>query len=218
MAPDVVAEAIQDKQIIALDGAADKLLAMAITPHVILGDFDSIQPQTQAHWGIMQNYLTMPDDAQPYLGHHGVTIVPAKNQTWTDLVKAIRYCDQHQAAEISIICATGGRDDHHEASKLALQTEYRNNRPIILHGEQQALRWAENETVLFHGEIGDYCGFIAQGIGYGDANGLLYPCVREPISLCNRLSTHTASVTIHGSALLIMPTLLATQRKNSSKK
>lgn len=208
LAHDLIQEASQERQIVALDGAANQLLTLGIQPHVILGDFDSILPDVQAHWGIKQVYSELTEDAQPYFGHHGVIIVPAKNQMLTDLVKGIRYCDQQQAQDISIICATGGREDHHEANKLALQTEYRKDRPIIMHGLQQALRWANNETVTLSGTVGDYCGFIAQEPGYGDSIGLEYPCVETPISLCNRLSERTATVTITGEALVIMPSVL----------
>lgn len=208
LAHDLILQAIQDRQIVALDGAANQLLTLGMQPHVILGDFDSIHPDAQAHWGIRQMYSELTEDAQPYMGHHGVLIVPAKNQMLTDLVKGIRYCDQQQAQDISIICATGGREDHHEANKLALQSEYRKQRPIIMHGQQQALRWANNEIVTLNGNIGDHCGFIAEEPGYGDSEGLEYPCVRTPISLCNRLSANTAIVKITGCALVIMPAVL----------
>lgn len=211
--PEIIREAIQNRCVIALDGAADKLLAINIKPNIILGDFDSIHPQTQVYWGIMQTCLTMPEHAPPYTGHHDVLIVPAKDQSQTDLVKAIRYCDQQQAQDISIICATGGREDHHEASKLALQSEYRVNRPIVLHGEQQTLCWVENKTILLNGHIGDYCGFVAQGSGHGSSQGLVYACDRTPISLCNRLSHTQAEITIQGAALVIMPPQLVAQRK-----
>jgi thiamine pyrophosphokinase len=202
---DNILKAIQDRQIVALDGAADKLLAYGIHPHVILGDFDSIQEQAQTYWGVRQTYHTMSDHAQPYQGHHHTTIVPAKNQMLTDLVKGIRYCDQHQAQDISIICATGGREDHHEANKLALQSEYQKQRPIVLHGPFQSLRWAEDETVILKGEVGDHCGFVAREPGYGDSIGLEYPCQHSTHSLCNRLSAEQATLTITGSALIIMP-------------
>ena len=227
--PERIRTAIQGRHIVALDGAANHLLSLGIRPHVILGDFDSILPQTQDYWGMkdirhpersegspanqeilhyVQDDGCLSEDTRPYMGRDGVLIVPAKNQMLTDLVKGIRYCDQQQAQDISIICATGGRDDHHEANKLALQTEYRKNRLIVLYGEQQALRWAQNESILLKGKIGDYCGFIAQNGGYGDSVGLEYPCVKIPVSLCNRLTAPTATLTITGSALVIMPSLL----------
>lgn len=211
-------EATQDRTIIALDGAANKLLALDIRPDVILGDFDSIHPDTQAYWGIVQDFQTMPEHAAPYRGHHGVLIVPAKDQRFTDLSKAIQYCDQQDAEEISIICGTGGRDDLHEANKLALQEFYRKQRPILLHSTQQTLRWAVNEVITLQGEIGDYCGFIAQPHSYGDSEGLMYPCQHTAVSLCNRLNTPLAHITITGSALIIMPTLLQTLRKSVREK
>jgi len=212
LAPEIIKEAIQCRCIVALDGAADKLLLLGIKPDVILGDFDSIHPQTQAYWGINQCFETLPEHTTPYKGHHNVLIVPAKDQSQTDLVKAIRYCDQAHAEDISIICATGGREDQHEASKWALQTEYRAHRPILIHGEQQTLRWAENETVILQGEGGDYCGFVAQAPGCGHSEGLLYACDHTPISLCNQLQTRVAKITIEGKALLMMPPQLAAQR------
>lgn len=213
LAQDILLEAIQGRQIVALDGAADKLLELNIQPHVILGDFDSIHPKTQAYWGVRQTFMTLTNHAPAYMGHHGVKIVPAKDQMLTDLVKGIRYCDHHQAEDISILCATGGRDDHHEANKLALRSEYRKNRPIVMHSAQQTLRWAENEMVTLHGHSGDYCGFIAQEPGYGDSTGLMYPCHQIPVSLCNQLTSTSATMTITGSALIIMPPQLRSHRQ-----
>ena len=212
LAEQILVEAIQGRQIIALDGAANKLLDLGIHPHVILGDFDSIEPKTQSYWGIRQTYQTLSEDSAAYIGHHNVLIVPAKNQMLTDLVKGIRYCDQHQAENINILCATGGRDDHHEANKFALQTEYRKQRLILMHSAQQTLRWAENEVVIIDGEIGDYCGFIAQGDGYGVSTGLQYPCQQVDKSLCNRLSAPSATLSICGAALIIMPPQLPAHR------
>ena len=205
IAPGVILNTIQHPNIVALDGAANQLLALGIKPQVILGDFDSIDPKTQTHWGIRQTYATLEDHAAPYLGHDGVTIVPAKDQMLTDLVKGIRYCDQQQAEQITILCATGGREDHHEANKRALQTEYRPQRPILMVGAEQILRWAKHETVVLKGEIGDYCGFVATEGSYGDSRGLLYPCKQAPYSFSNQLSAVTATLAINGEALLIMP-------------
>lgn len=212
LAKDIILEAIQNRQIVALDGAADKLLALGIYPHVILGDFDSITPQSQTYWGIQHTFNTLTNDASAYKGHHNVLIVPAKNQNFTDLVKGIQYCDRNQAQDISILCATGGRDDHHEANKLALQSEYRHNRPILMHSSEQVLRWARDEMVTLCGETGDYCGFIAREPGYGTSIGLEYPCHQIGVSLCNRLSAHTATVQITGEALIILPAQLKSHR------
>ena len=210
----VILEAIQNRIIIALDGAADKLMAMDISPQIILGDFDSIDPITQQYWGILHDFDTMSITDKPYQGLHGVTIVPTKDQSETDLVKAIRYCDTQGATDISIICASFGRDDLHEANKLALETEYRSTRPMILHSEQQSLRWAENEDVTLQGQAGDYCGFAAKSPGTCDIQGFCYDGKQLMNSFCNQLLGATATITVKGAALIIMPPQLAAQRRD----
>ena len=203
---------MQGRRVIALDGAADKLLALAIQPQIILGDFDSIHPDTRRHWGIMHDFNAMTESDKPYLGRHGVMIVPAKDQSQTDLVKAIRYCDEQHASDISIICASFGREDLHEANKQALAQNYRPNRPILLHSEQQSLRWAENESLILHGQAGDYCGFISTSPGYCNTQGLRYDGRGLSQSFCNRLEADSALIEICGAALLILPPQLKAQR------
>lgn len=209
---EIIEEAIQNKTIIALDGAANKLKRINVQPHIILGDFDSIDAKTQTYWGILQTFNELANDAQPYIGQHGVTIVPAKDQENTDLVKAIHYCDKQGATSITIICATGGRDDHSEGVKMALRTEYRKDRIITLHTEQQTLRCARDETVLINGKIGDYCGFIATNTGTGSSAGLAYECAHHAESICNVLKKSPATLHIYGLALVIMPPQLRSQR------
>ena len=209
---EIMEEAIQDKIIIALDGAADKLKRINIVPHIILGDFDSISPESQAYWGIQQTFHDITNHSLTYTGKHGVLIVPAKDQDNTDLVKAIRYCDQQHAASITLVCAAGGREDHYEGVKLALRTEYSSHRVITLHTEQQTLRCAKDETVLLEGRVGDHCGFIATNTGTCSSVGLEYECSEHAESICNVLRMSSATLAITGSALLIMPPQLASQR------
>lgn len=209
---EIIEEAIQHKTIVALDGAANKLKRLDIKPHIILGDFDSVDTSTQSYWGIKQTFNELTNDAQPYTGNHDVVIVPAKDQENTDLIKAIRYCDQQLATRITIICATGGRDDHVEGVKMALRTEYRKDRLIILHTEQQSLRCASDETIELFGMIDDACGFIATHTGTASSSGLKYECLHHAESICNRLSTSPATLRIKGLALVIMPPQLFSQR------
>src|SRR5262245_59554980 len=97
---EIIKEAIVDKTILALDGAADKLKKLGIKPDIILGDFDSIE--NAYDWGIHATFKDMLDSNIPYLGANGITIVPSKNQALTDLIKAIHYCDKHGARSITI--------------------------------------------------------------------------------------------------------------------
>jgi thiamine pyrophosphokinase len=190
---------VQDKIIIALDGAANKLDKLHIKPQIIMGDFDSI--------------------THPYLNQHDAIILSVHDQDQTDLVKAIRYCDEQQAKSITIICALGGRLDHHEGNMRSLRAYYHPKRPILLHTEQQSVRYAKNETVIMKGEIGDPCGILAYPAGSFSSQGLLYDVENYPLemgfseSICNVLREHKATITISGEALLIMPPQLFAQRE-----
>jgi thiamine pyrophosphokinase len=220
---EIIEEAAKDKIIVALDGAANKLARIGVVPHIILGDFDSVTEASARYWGIKLTFNELDDASSPYQGNHGVTIVPAKNQQLTDLVKAIHYCDQHGAESIAIICAAGGRMDHHEAAMRALRTEYKSHRPILLHTEQQSIRFATNEKMIMRGETGDKCGILAYPQGSFTSVGLEYEVSNYELkfgfadSTCNSLKQPEASINITGEALLIMPPMLISQRKYMKK-
>jgi len=197
---EIIIEAIAGKTIVALDGAANKLVQLGIKPDVILGDFDSI--------------TELSDNS-------GITIVPARDQNETDLVKGIHYCDTEGASQIDIICAMGGRMDHHEYALRALHKVYRKDRPMFLHTEQQTLCCAIDETITVRGEVGDKCGIMALPKGSFTAEGLvwnncpLFFATRESVS--NELLQTTATITATGSLLIIMPPFLPSQRNFMNK-
>lgn len=211
---DIILEAVQNKQVIVLDGALNKLRWLQ-SKYVdcILGDFDSVDATAQDFWGITQSFHDITDASVPYTGMYNTLIVPAKNQDRTDLEKAIDYCDKHEASSITLLCAAGGRADHHEAVMRAMRHAYQPNRVITLHTEQQSLRYAQNEVVKFDGQVGDHCGFVSTNSGYATSNGLLYPCENHHESFCNQLSSPQASLAVHGEALLFLPPQLASQRE-----
>jgi thiamine pyrophosphokinase len=189
---EIIEEVIQNKIIIALDGAANKLVRLGIKPDVVIGDFDSIQLEE-----------VIDQD---------VTIIAVIDQDKTDLIKAIEYCDQNAAEHIALACATGGRADHDIGVMHALQTEYRKQRPIVLHTEQQTLCWVQDDMVCFRGQPGDHCGMIAShGCQFSSA-GLIYECNQQTLSIGNQLSQVEAQFFVKGGALCIMPPLLAAQR------
>jgi thiamine pyrophosphokinase len=220
---EIISAAIQHKRIVALDGAVNKLTRLGIKPQVILGDFDSITDEVCSYWGIQKTFDLLHENDEAYQGHHGVTIVPAKNQQLTDLSKAIHYCDQQGAKHITLICATGGRLDHHEGVLRSLRKEYKKDRAILLHTEQQTLQFAKDETVLVSGEIGDKCGLLAYPKACVSSVGLAYEAKQLELrfgfseSTCNALSCEKASLTVTGEALLILPPQLQAQRDFMNK-
>ena len=210
---EIIQEAITNKVIIALDGAAKKCRCLHIKPHIILGDFDSLSSADKRIWGIHEKL-----QAHPYPGLENTLIVPADNQDRTDLVKAIQYCDSQHAKRITIICASGGQLDHHEGAMRALRTEYRKDRPILLHTEQQTLCVAKNEAMTIQGNIGDRCGVIAFPHGAFSSQGLEYDVTDKVLefgfsdSTCNALKQPRALITVSGEALIVMPPQLQSQR------
>ncbi len=195
---EIIAEAAANKIMVALDGAYDKLIALGFEPAIVLGDFDSISfdnewpPQTE--------------------------VIHTPNQLFTDLTKGINYCDQQGAENISIICGQGGRLDHQEGVLRTLRAAYRKERPLVLHTEQQSARFAKDETITIHGEIGDKCGVIAFPSGAFSSTGLEYDVDNFSLvfgfseNTCNALAMPTAAIKIQGEALVIMPPLLNAQR------
>lgn len=197
----LISKVISGKKILALDGAVGILRKYSIKPDIIFGDFDSIDLDMQNYYGIK----TVLETNAPYLGNYGVLVVPAYDQNFTDLEKAIQYCDSESAKNITIIGATGGREDHHEALKIALKQYYSPLRKIFVHSEYGTMCYVENETVSFNGKSGDICGFVLQGEGSVISEGLLYQCKGHSYSVSNKMLENVASFNVSGGALLFLP-------------
>jgi thiamine pyrophosphokinase len=216
---EIVNEAVKNRIIVALDAAADKLARIGITPHILLGDFDSDSETHAQYWGIHKTFAELSDNETPYTGNFGVTIVPRKNQDLTDLVKAIHYCDEQHAGSITIICALGGRLDHQETALRSLRTQYKTDRQLLLHTEQQTICFARDEQIIIKGIPGDKCGILAYPEGMITTEGLEYDVDNYALtfgfseSIANSLKSSSAAITVSGEALLVMPPLLQSQRE-----
>ena len=218
---EILLEIIKDKKVIALDGASNKLATLKIKPSVILGDFDSIKPESL--WGVETLISINNPNQQPIKNDKGITVVHTVDQDLTDLVKAIRYCKSSGAASIHILCATGGRLDHHEGAMRCLRSEYVKDCMIYLHSEQQTLRFSKDESITIRGEKDDKCGVLAFPAATCTSKGLRYNMVDMKLelgfseSICNSLYEQNATVEIKGEALLIMPPFFQSQRDFSHK-
>lgn len=213
---EIIAQTITDKVIVALDGAANKLARLGFKPHIILGDFDSINID-------ILPLVDIEPPSEPYgtsfRSREDVIIVPSQDQSLTDLTKAIHYCDQHGATSITLICAVGARLDHHEGVTRSLYKEYQANRPILLHTEQQTLRLLRNEAFSFNGNIGDKFGVVAFPEATISSQGLKYELNQFPLkfglseSICNELREEVVHLSVSGNALIMMPPQLSSQRE-----
>lgn len=79
-------------RIVVLDGAAEKVRGV-ITPHLICGDFDSLDVAMAKTWYPGVEFLRFPD------------------QYKNDLEKALLHVLDEGAHEVSMVCAFGGRMD-----------------------------------------------------------------------------------------------------------
>src|SRR3990167_7230774 len=148
----LIMEAIAGKKIIALDGAANKLAKIGVIPHVILGDFDSITEEGGKEiWGIHSTFNEIDDHSAEYSCNFGTQIVPAKNQDLTDLAKAIRYCDEHGAASIDILCVTEGRFDHTWGNMGTLRSEYRPDRRLRVLTATEVITFVKDSAIAITG-------------------------------------------------------------------
>jgi thiamine pyrophosphokinase len=91
------------EKIICCDGAADKLIASGLTPQVIIGDLDSLSDEAKSR--------------------HASILIRDEDQESNDLTKAVRYCMDQGHASVSILGATGLREDH-TLGNISLMLEY----------------------------------------------------------------------------------------------
>ena len=90
-------------QLICCDGAADKLIAKGMSPHVIVGDMDSLSGE------VREQYASI--------------IIHSDDQESNDLTKAVHYCIDKGYSSASILGATGLREDH-TLGNISLMMEY----------------------------------------------------------------------------------------------
>ena len=104
-------------QLVALDGAANRLLELNLIPDVIVGDLDSITTSV----------LNQCESS-------GVHIVRIPSQEKSDISKGLQWVQQEQPnARIDVIGVEIGRYDHHLAAYSAL-FECQSSATILLNG------------------------------------------------------------------------------------
>lgn len=112
--------------IVVTDGAVHKITPR-ITPHVVCGDFDSIDREEALRSYPHAQFLLFPD------------------QNMNDLEKAVLFLLEKGASEISVVCAVGGRIDT-GAANLGVVIRYHDRAPITLHQGAMAMRVVSSLT------------------------------------------------------------------------
>lgn len=206
---DQLKERLKNRKILVLDGAANRFKDLGLYPDYILGDFDSVEDP--AYWGISTLFSELGDEALPYSGNFGTTIVPAKDQNHTDLEKGILFSDKLNASSIHIVQATGGRMDHTLGNLGALKKYYKPERELVLITETEQIFYLCNQAIAIEGGVGGHCAVMGYpkafmtttGLAYNGKDYLVELGVQE--STCNMIEDPNATISIQGEALIILP-------------
>jgi thiamine pyrophosphokinase len=153
-----------DDLVIAADGGTRHALAIGVTPHVVIGDLDSLSPDERARLQAA--------------GSHLVPFSPRKDQT--DLELALLHAVRQGATEILVLAALGGRLDQTIANLLLLALpELRGLDVRIVAGTQTAfLIHGGHDGALIQGQPGDTVSLIPLG---GDAVGVTAQGLEWPL-------------------------------------
>lgn len=180
--------------IICADGGANYAYQMGITPHCIIGDMDSIQPDIKEYFTAQQ----VPFKDFP----------PAKDFTDTQLALALA-CEQG-AQEIILLGTLGGRLDHTMANIYSCIEAVRQGKKISHFGPQLTI-YMVSERLKLIGRPGDLVSLIvltdkAEGVtlksfAYPLQNALLYK--EKPYAVSNQMTADTAEINIKSGIIAV---------------
>ncbi len=184
-------------RIIAADGGTRNALSVGVTPHVVIGDLDS---------------LAQADREQ--LERAGVPcIIYPTHKDYTDLELAIRHALQAGATEIIIFSALGGRWDQSLANILLLsllELQHVKTRIVDRAVSIEVIR----ERAEITGRVGDTLSLIALK---GDAHGVTIEGCEYPLAeatlpfgatlgISNVLTQNSAKITVKQGQILVVQT------------
>ena len=143
------------------DGAADACLAAGFTPDLIVGDGDSVSPAVRHRWA--DRLVINPD------------------QETNDLTKAVRHCLALGHRDLTLLGATGRREDHTLAN-IALLMDYARLLPTPL-GAPPRVRMVSDfgtfypavDQITLALEVGTEVSIFSFGATHFSARGLQYP-------------------------------------------
>ncbi len=172
--------------IIAADGGTRHALSLGITPHVVIGDLDSLAEADRAQ---------LERSQVPLIGY------PARKDH-TDLELALRHALERGATEIVIFTALGGRWDQSLANLMLLALPGLNTVPAqIIEGKTSARVIRARAEIT--GRVGDTLSLIALK---GDARGVTIAGCEYPLER----ATLPFGATLGISNVLVQPRAIIT--------
>lgn len=184
-----------DDYLVAADGGSRHMAALGLSPHVIVGDLDSIDE------GLLARFQEEGAAVEKH---------PAAKDA-TDLELAIARAVTDGAKEILLIGAIGGRLDQTLANLLVLAQQDWNIPLAVADGDQLARVLRGPQQLTLTGPIGGYVSALAlskevTGVTY---HGLEYPLVNATLRLgstrgvSNTLASSPAQISIERGILLV---------------
>lgn len=140
--------------VVCCDGAADTYLANGLVPDVIIGDGDSLAPET--------------------VRQYGAIIHREAEQETNDLSKAFRYVHGKGIERVAILGATGKRDDH-TLGNISLLVDYmRGGADVRMYTDYGVFVPCSGDT-CFESRKGQQISVFSFGATGLQAEGLVYP-------------------------------------------
>ncbi len=176
--------------LIALDGAANALTRAGIRLDVVIGDFDSISPQTKQR-----------------LTKKGVPLVYTPDQNFTDLEKALRWCEQQRIVEIWLFQALGKRLDHSLHNLLQLKAFA--HLKIRIFSDSETIRIVQNTSLKIKGKKQRRIALFPLPTATVTSRGLEWEMQKvrlqlgKSASVANRAASKSVSLKVAGTTLLI---------------
>ena len=188
--PRLAALAASSRTLLAADGGANHLARIGLRPTAVVGDLDSISPETRA-WLGEEMMVSRPD------------------QDRTDLDKAIEFAfDELEITELIVLAAIGGRSDH-DLGNLGLLARLAMGERLVFEGVDQKILAVEGAASLAAtpGETWSFWTFdpavrvTIDGVRWPVENASLDPCKRPSIS--NQATAEEISVQSTGGAVVV---------------
>ena len=176
------------ERIVCADGGANHLADIDITPDLILGDLDSIHPDTLERF-------------------KSVEIIKDVDQFSTDTMKVINYELSKEIDELLLLGATGGRIDH-ALSNLSLLTRYADIIKITIlddHSETLFLK----DSITFKSVLGRKLSLMALGgSSFVTTKGLKWELHGEslqfsPFGVSNEVAESPVTIEVEGDGIFI---------------
>jgi len=183
--------------IVAADGGAGHARRLGLRPHAVVGDVDSLDPET-AHW--------LQENGVPIFRHPA-----AKDET--DLELALLYAAEAGAEEILILGALGGRLDHALANVHLLALDQLAGRRVWLLGaDLRAFLLRAGEEGHLSGQVGDTVSLLpltaqARGIHTAGLRWALHGATLRmgaARGVSNEMTAPQASVRLEEGLLLVV--------------